>query len=71
MKPILQVLLCQVVIWVILFIYSFHSSPEEVQSIISGKLALRYAGRDIDAMKCIATASQNRSLSEFQDVSFN
>jgi len=42
--------------------------PDDVQSIISGKLALRYAGEHIEAMKCIATASHNRSLSEFQDT---
>jgi len=42
--------------------------PDDVQSIISGKLALRYAGEDIEAMKCIATASHNRSLLEFQDT---
>ncbi|XP_057293326.1 26S proteasome non-ATPase regulatory subunit 11A-like [Hydractinia symbiolongicarpus] len=44
------------------------NSPDDVQSIISGKLALRYAGQDIEAMKCIATASHNRSLLEFQDT---
>ncbi len=44
--------------------------PEDVQSIVSGKLALRYAGTQIDAMKSIATASQNRSLLECQDVRF-
>ena len=43
------------------------SIPEDVQSIISGKLGLRYAGQHIEAMKSIATASHNRSLSEFQD----
>eukprot|EP00794_Sanderia_malayensis_P003666 gene3666-4183_t len=41
--------------------------PEDVQSIVSGKLALRYAGKQIDAMKSIATASQNRSLLECQN----
>uniref|UniRef100_UPI00358FE948 26S proteasome non-ATPase regulatory subunit 11 n=1 Tax=Myxine glutinosa TaxID=7769 RepID=UPI00358FE948 len=39
--------------------------PEDVQSIVSGKLALRYAGRETDAMKSIAQASKNRSLSDF------
>jgi len=42
------------------------NNPEDVQSIISGKLALRYAGEHIEAMKCIATASHNRSLEEFK-----
>lgn len=38
-------------------------SPEDVQSIVSGKLALKYAGRDIDAMKSIAKSSHDRSIS--------
>ncbi|XP_039256090.1 26S proteasome non-ATPase regulatory subunit 11-like [Styela clava] len=38
-------------------------SPEDVQSIISGKLALKYAGREIDAMKSIAKSSHDRSIS--------
>lgn len=41
--------------------------PEDVQSVVTGKLALRHAGPHIDAMKSIATASQNRSLAEFQE----
>nr|NVI77858.1 regulatory particle non-ATPase 6 [Cucujiformia] len=42
------------------------SSPEEVQQIISGKLAIKYAGKDIDAMKAVAQASHKRSLADFQ-----
>ncbi|TRY54006.1 hypothetical protein DNTS_015562 [Danionella cerebrum] len=42
------------------------SLPEEVQSLISGKLALRYAGRQTDALRCIAQASKNRSLADFE-----
>jgi len=42
--------------------------PEDVHSIISGKLALRYAGPEIDAMKSIAQASSKRSLAEFQQT---
>lgn len=52
-----------------LTLYSFEISSEDVQSIVSGKLALRYAGNQIDAMKNVATASQHRSLLECQDVS--
>jgi len=44
------------------------NNPDDVQAIISGKLALRYAGPHIEAMKSIANASHNRSLLEFQDT---
>ncbi|RUP43105.1 hypothetical protein BC936DRAFT_137593 [Jimgerdemannia flammicorona] len=37
-----------------------------VHSIINGKVALRYAGSEVEAMKAIATAHQNRSLQEFE-----
>jgi len=44
------------------------NAPEEVQAIVSGKLALRYAGEHIEAMKGIATASHNRSLEELKST---
>ena len=34
--------------------------------IVTGKMAQKYQGRDIDAMKAVANAHKNRSLSEFQ-----
>lgn len=40
--------------------------PEDVQSITMGKLALRYAGPNIDAMRGVAQASHKRSLADFQ-----
>uniref|UniRef100_A0A671XHE8 Proteasome 26S subunit, non-ATPase 11b n=1 Tax=Sparus aurata TaxID=8175 RepID=A0A671XHE8_SPAAU len=40
--------------------------PEEVQALISGKLGLRHAGRQTDALKCVAQASKNRSLADFE-----
>ena len=43
-------------------------SPDDVQSIVSGKLALRYSGPNVEAMKSIAQASQKRSLANFQKV---
>jgi 26S proteasome regulatory subunit N6 len=46
------------------------SSPDEVQNIVSGKLALKYVGSNIDAMKAVAKASKNRSLADFNAVSF-
>lgn len=33
---------------------------------MSGKLALKYKGSDIEAMKAISRASKDRSLAEFQ-----
>ncbi|XP_065173785.1 26S proteasome non-ATPase regulatory subunit 11 [Atheta coriaria] len=42
------------------------NQPEDVQQIISGKLAIKYAGKDIDAMKSVAQASHKRSLADFQ-----
>merc|ERR1712240_39868 len=40
--------------------------PEEVHHIVSGKLALKYQGAGIEAMKKVAKASKDRSLAEFQ-----
>lgn len=44
------------------------NTPEDVQQIISGKLALKYAGKDIEAMKSVAQASHKRSLADFQQT---
>ncbi|XP_026478172.1 26S proteasome non-ATPase regulatory subunit 11-like [Ctenocephalides felis] len=42
--------------------------PDEVKQIVSGKLALKYAGQDIEAMKAVACASSKRSLADFQNA---
>jgi 26S proteasome regulatory subunit N6 len=44
------------------------NNPDDVQQIISGKLALKYAGKEIDAMKSVAQASHKRSLADFQQA---
>jgi len=40
--------------------------PEEVTHLLSGKLALKYIGPDLDAMRAIADSANKRSLSDFQ-----
>ncbi|KAG7262068.1 hypothetical protein CRUP_002604 [Coryphaenoides rupestris] len=40
--------------------------PEDVHSLIGGKLALRHAGRQTESLKCVALASKNRSLADFE-----
>ncbi|XP_077391170.1 26S proteasome non-ATPase regulatory subunit 11-like [Festucalex cinctus] len=42
------------------------NAPEDVQALISGKLVLRYTGRQTDSLKCVAQASKNRSLADFE-----
>jgi len=42
--------------------------PEEVQSLLSGKLALKYQGTELDAMKAVAKAAQERSISKLNAV---
>ncbi|BGP39635.1 26S proteasome regulatory subunit rpn6 [Rhodotorula kratochvilovae] len=42
--------------------------PEDVAAIAQGKSAAKYAGKDVDAMKAVAKAHEERSLSEFEAV---
>ncbi|EGD79937.1 26S proteasome non-ATPase regulatory subunit 11 [Salpingoeca rosetta] len=40
----------------------------DIPAIITGKLALKYSGRELDAMQAVASASLNRSLADFQQA---
>jgi len=42
--------------------------PDEVTNIISGKLALKYSGKDLEAMKAVAASAKARSLKDFQSA---
>ncbi|CAF3014065.1 unnamed protein product [Rotaria socialis] len=44
------------------------NAPDDVNALMSVKLALKYGGRDVDAMKAIAQASKKRSLADFQQA---
>ena len=39
---------------------------DDIESLLTNKSVIKYAGRDIDAMKAIAKAYSNRSLKEFE-----
>ncbi|KRZ32121.1 putative 26S proteasome regulatory subunit rpn-6.1 [Trichinella pseudospiralis] len=42
--------------------------PDEVHILVQGKLGMKHAGRQLEAMKAVATASKERSLSDFKEV---
>ncbi|CAF3351128.1 unnamed protein product [Rotaria sp. Silwood1] len=44
------------------------NTPDDVNALMSVKLALKYSGRDVEAMKAIAQASKKRSLADFQQA---
>jgi len=44
------------------------NKPDEVAALVSGKLALRYSGKDLEAMKAVAASAKARSLADFQEA---
>jgi len=48
-----------------------NDQPNDVFSVIQGKLALKYSNNEIEAMKAVAKAYSNRSLHEFENVVTN
>ncbi|WBW72229.1 19S proteasome regulatory subunit Rpn6 [Schizosaccharomyces osmophilus] len=42
------------------------NSISEVKSLLTGKHSVKYSGREIDAMRAVAQAHENRSLAEFE-----
>jgi len=43
-------------------------TPEEVNSILAHKLAVKYTGTDLDAMRAIAASAKKRSLADFNNA---
>lgn len=42
--------------------------PEDVTAIVGGKLAQKYAGPGVEAMKEVAKAHEERSLADFEKL---
>lgn len=44
----------------------YHYKVEDVQALLNGKLALKYATPEMEAMRAVAKAQENSSLKDFQ-----
>lgn len=44
------------------------SSPDDVNSLLSGKAGIRHAGPGLEAMRAVASAHRERSLHDFEAV---
>ncbi|VDM55714.1 unnamed protein product [Angiostrongylus costaricensis] len=42
--------------------------PDDVNKLLSGKLASKYSGSDLEALRAIAAAVKARSLADFNDA---
>ena len=56
LKSLKYMLLCKVML----------DSPDEVNALLAGKLALKYSGSDLEAMRAVASAAKKRSLADFK-----
>eukprot|EP01147_Barroeca_monosierra_P008112 gene8112-772_t len=56
LKSLKYMLLCKILL----------EESGDVPTIVTGKLALKYSGRDLDGMQAVASAALNRSLADFQ-----
>uniref|UniRef100_A0A915KFA9 PCI domain-containing protein n=1 Tax=Romanomermis culicivorax TaxID=13658 RepID=A0A915KFA9_ROMCU len=44
------------------------NSPDEVTALITGKIGLKYVGKDVEALKVVAAAAKKRSLADFTEA---
>ncbi|KAL4505921.1 hypothetical protein ABPG72_013682 [Tetrahymena utriculariae] len=58
LKALKYMLLCKIM----------TSNYDDIAQILNGKYGLKYAGKDLDAMKLVAKAYREKSLAQFQDL---
>lgn len=44
------------------------NTPDDINSILSGKIGLKFMGSDVEALKAVAMAAKKRSLADFTDA---
>jgi 26S proteasome regulatory subunit N6 len=75
LRALKYMLLCKVwfyksFIKLTLFLKIMLDSPDEINTILSHKTAMKYSGSDIEAMRAIANSAKKRSLADFNKVGF-